>query len=218
MKKLIAVLIGLIAVPVFLLTLSDEAQMIAAHDTPQDREVATFAAGCFWCTESLFQELEGVDSVISGYAGGEFPDPTYKEVISQKTDHREAVQIVYDPEVVDYKELTRLMLESIDPADAGGQFVDRGFSYTAAIFYHDGEQKNIAEDSIGNLELNEKIAGQPIATKVLPYSTFYIAEEYHQDFYLKSPGRYNSYTDFSGRKEFKEFVWGEIQNGRDQFE
>ena len=215
MKKISLVLGLLLTVFLFNIIFTKEAEMIALHSTPEGREVATFAAGCFWCTESLFQELEGVDSVISGYAGGNFVDPTYKDVISQKTDHREAIQIIYNPEVIDYQELTRLMLESIDPTDAGGQFVDRGFSYTTAIFYHDESQKGIAEESLDKLKLNDKIAELPIVTAILPYSTFYVAEEYHQDFYIKSPDRYKSYTDFSGRNEFKDFVWGEIQKSGD---
>jgi len=168
--------------------------------------VATFAAGCFWCMEATMQETEGVTEVVSGYAGGDEADPTYEDVYKGKTKHRESVQVHYDSSIISYEDLLRIFWQNIDPTDDGGQFVDRGFSYTTAIFYHDEEQKNLAEQSKVFLE-EERRFDVPIATKILPYTTFYRAEEYHQDFYKKSGTRYKNYKDASGREEFKDSVW-----------
>ncbi len=175
-------------------------------------EVATFAAGCFWCTEAVFQETPGVISAVSGYAGGTEPNPTYEEVYKNLTSHREAVQIVFDPAVVSYDELLTLLWQNIDPTDDGGQFVDRGFSYTTAIFYHDEVQANIANTSRSRLAASDKFS-DPIVTPIEPFTTFYEAEEYHQDFYKKSTSRYKSYESNSGRSEYKAQVWSEIQSG-----
>lgn len=205
-------IVGLVLVTVVLM-MSRGGDMDSAAAMQQEgsgQNVATFAAGCFWCTESLFQETEGVGDVINGYAGGTSVNPTYRQITSQSTDHREAVQFEYDPNIVSYGDLVDLMLQNIDPTDAGGQFVDRGFSYTTAIFYHDQAQQQEAEAAVDRLSDNDKLKGLPVATLVLPYTTFYKAEDYHQDFYLNSAERYKNYTDNSGRKEFKEFVWDQI--------
>ena len=172
--------------------------------------VATFASGCFWCMEATLQEQEGVLEVISGYAGGDEVDPTYEDVYKGKTGHREAVQVYYDSEVISYKELLDLFWQNIDPTDPEGQFVDRGFSYTAAVFYHDDEQKQLSEDSKKDLQESGVFGHSKIVTPIEPYTTFYKAEEYHQDFYKKSKLRYSSYSNASGRKEFKEQIWKEI--------
>lgn len=190
--------------------LSREPEMISYTEPVLDGQVATFAAGCFWCTEAVFQETPGILDAVSGYAGGTEANPTYEDVYTQNTTHREALQISYDPEIISYEEILDIFWRSIDPTDSGGQFVDRGFSYTTAIFYHNEEQRLAAEASLSELEqLPEFISG--IATEVLPYSTFYLAEAYHQDFYLHSAERYENYKNASGREEYKQLVWEQIQ-------
>lgn len=175
---------------------------------PEGQEVATFAGGCFWCVEAKFQETKGVLDVVSGYAGGQEENPTYEDVYMKKTGHRESIQIFYDPEIITYSELLDYFWVNIDPTDSGGQFVDRGKPYTTAIFYHNEDQRKIAEESKQALIDNGYF--ESVATEIIEFTTFYEAEEYHQDFYLKSPQRYNSYESNSGREEFKEQVWEEI--------
>ncbi len=184
--------------------------VIVRESTPSDAAVATFAGGCFWCVEAVFQETAGVSNAISGYAGGAEVDPTYREVYTGRTGHREAVQVYYDPAVVTYSELLDVFWRAIDPTDPGGQFVDRGLPYTTAIFVRDEAQRATAEESKDALA-GSGVFEQPIVTPVLPFTTFYEAEEYHQDFYLKSEDRYDTYEAGSGREEFKAQVWQEIQ-------
>lgn len=193
-------------------TVSDKEKVIINEKTPEGASTATFAGGCFWCTEASFQETEGVSNAISGYTGGEEYNPTYKDVYTETTGHREALRVYYDPEVVSYQDLLDIYWTIIDPTDPQGQFVDKGMSYTTAIFYENDEQKQLAEASKKALEESGRF-DKPIVTKILPFSTFYEAEEYHQDFYIKSPDRYKSYANASGREEFKDLVWGEIQKG-----
>lgn len=184
--------------------------VIVREPTPADAAVATFAGGCFWCVESAFQETPGVSNAISGYAGGPEVDPTYEEVYTGSTGHRESVQVYYDPAVVTYSELLDVFWRAIDPTDPGGQFVDRGLPYTTAVFVRDEAQRAAAEESKDALA-ESGVFEQPIATPVLPFTTFFEAEEYHQDFYLKSADRYDEYEADSGREEFKAQVWQEIQ-------
>lgn len=165
------------------------------------RETATFAAGCFRCSEAAFQEEPGVIDAIAWYAGGSEVDPTYEEVSAQKTSHREAVQVVYDPAQVSYLRLLEIMWRSIDPTDPDGQFVDKGFQYTTAIFYHTEQQRQQAEQSLLALE-ESAVYDKPIVTNILPFTTFYRAEPYHQDFYKHSAERYKRYKDWSGREEY----------------
>jgi methionine-S-sulfoxide reductase len=177
-----------------------------ADENDADTTVATFAGGCFWCMESAFEKVEGVTEVVSGYSGGEEENPTYKQVASGQTRHREAVQVHYDPAKVDYEELLDVFWRNIDPTQEGGQFADRGFQYTTAIFYHDEEQKAAAQAS------RRKIAehfDEPIVTAIEPFTNFYRAEEYHQDYYRKNPVRYELYNVGSGRKGFIQEKWGE---------
>ncbi len=171
-------------------------------------KIATFAGGCFWCVEKPFDNTEGVIEAISGYTGGELENPTYEQVSSGKTKHVEAVQVKYNPHVISYKELLEIFWHQINPTDAGGQFADRGYQYTTSIFYHNEEQKKIAEESKKELEESGKF-DEPIATRIEPAQTFYKAEEYHQDFYKKDPERYNNYHYHSGRQPYIEKVWGE---------
>ncbi len=158
--------------------------------------------------EPPFEKLDGVSDVISGYAGGIEETPTYEEVSSGSTGHRESVKIVYDPSRITYEKLLEVFWRQIDPTDAGGQFVDRGRQYRSGIFYLNEEQKRLAIASRDRLAHSGKLS-KPIATEILQAGRFYRAEEYHQDFYKKDPVRYKSYRMFSGRDQFIERVWGE---------
>lgn len=170
------------------------------------QELATFAGGCFWCMVKPFDEQPGIISVVSGYTGGHKEQPTYQEVCEETTGHFEAVQIAFDPEVYPYEKLLETYWQQIDPTDAGGQFYDRGDSYRTAIFYHNEEQKAAAEQSKKELEESGRFS-KPIVTLILPAAEFYPAEEYHQDFYKKSPARYNQYRTGSGRDAFIKKHW-----------
>lgn len=170
------------------------------------RERATFAGGCFWCMEPPFEKLEGVKEVISGYIGGKKLNPTYEEVSSGSTGHLEAIEISYDPSAVSYDKLLDVFWRNIDPTDAGGQFVDRGGQYRSAIFYHTESQKKAAEASKQRLA-GTGIFSKSIVTEILPATTFYKAEEYHQDYYKKNPVRYKFYRFNSGRDQFLEKIW-----------
>lgn len=170
--------------------------------------VATFAGGCFWCVESGFEKLPGVVEVVSGYSGGELVNPTYEEVSSGRTKHTEAIQVFYDPTVVSYEGLLSALWKQIDPTDAGGQFVDRGRQYRPAIFYHSDEQKKLAEASAKSLE-ESGIYSRPLAIEIVPFTTFYPAEDYHQDYHKKNPLRYAFYRSRSGRDQFLERTWGD---------
>jgi peptide-methionine (S)-S-oxide reductase len=171
-------------------------------------ELATFAGGCFWCMVKPFDEQPGINQVISGYTGGHVESPTYEQVCTNTTGHYEAVQITFDPSLYPYEQLVELFWQQIDPTDPGGQFYDRGISYQTAIFYHNETQKKIAEESKRKLEESGRF-DKPIATKVLPASTFYPAEEYHQHYYKKAPERYNAYQVGSGRAAFIQRHWRE---------
>ena len=173
----------------------------------QNLKIATFAGGCFWCSESDFKKVPGVAKVISGYTGGKEENPTYEEVSSGKTGHVEAIQIIYDPEKVSYEMLLAVFWRHIDPTDGGGQFVDRGPQYVSAIFYHDEEQKKLAEKSRRELAESGKFA-KPIVTRIVPFTKFFEAEDYHQDYYRKNPLRYAHYRHGSGRDQFINAVWG----------
>ncbi|WP_147533678.1 peptide-methionine (S)-S-oxide reductase MsrA [Bacillus marasmi] len=169
---------------------------------------ATFAGGCFWCMVKPFDEQPGIIKVVSGYTGGHVENPTYQQVCSETTGHYEAVQITYNPEIFPYEKLLQLFWQQIDPTDAGGQFYNRGTSYQTVIFYHNDDQKHIAETSKKELAESGRFT-KPIATKILPVSTFYPAEEYHQDYYKKNPPHYERYRIGSGRDAFIRMHWGE---------
>eukprot|EP00656_Telonema_subtile_P008285 TRINITY_DN13879_c0_g1_i2.p1 TRINITY_DN13879_c0_g1~~TRINITY_DN13879_c0_g1_i2.p1 ORF type:complete len:379 (+),score=-40.66 TRINITY_DN13879_c0_g1_i2:50-1186(+) len=170
--------------------------------------VATFAGGCFWCTESDFEKLEGVVQVISGYSGGVKKAPTYKEVSSGQTKHTEAIQVFYDPNVISYEGLLERLWRGMNPTDGSGQFVDRGQQYRPAVFYHNDAQKQAAEASIAKLE-QSGVFDKPMATEISPYTQFYKAEDYHQDYYLKNPIRYSYYRNGSGRDQYLTSRWGD---------
>lgn len=172
---------------------------------------ATFAGGCFWCIEADFEKLDGVIEVISGYTGGNSPNPTYEEVSAGGTGHVEAVQVVFDPTRVTYDRLLDFFWRHVDPTDGGGQFVDRGSQYRPAIFYHDEEQKRMAEESKLALERSGHFS-RPIAVQIVPLTAFYPAEDYHQDYYKKNPARYQQYRRNSGRDQFLQKAWPATQS------
>ncbi len=179
----------------------------AGDAIPEDAAVATFAGGCFWCTEAAFDETEGVYEAISGYTGGTVVDPSYEQVVTGTTGHAEAAQIWFDPAVISYDELLTIYWRTIDPTDAGGQRFDRGTQYRTAIFYHDDEQRELAEASRDALDESGRF-DVPIVTEILEAEPFYPAEEYHQDFYLKAPERYQAYVEGSLYDPFLESLWG----------
>lgn len=175
------------------------------------RRQATFAGGCFWCTESDFEKVPGVSKVISGYTGGHKKNPTYEEVSAGTTGHVEAIQVYYDPSRVSYKALLDFFWKHIDPTDPGGQFVDRGQQYRSIIFYHDEEQRQQAEKSKEELGHSGKFS-KPIVTEIKAFTIFYPAEEYHQGYSKKNPIRYKYYRYNSGRDQFLKKTWGESKN------
>jgi peptide methionine sulfoxide reductase msrA/msrB len=164
-------------------------------------KLATFAGGCFWCMVPPFEELKGVHEVLAGYIGGRTKNPSYEQVCSGNTGHYEAVQIKYDPEIIKYEDLLDIFWCQIDPTDPNGQFFDRGSQYQTAVFYHDEEQRELAEVSKRALEAEDRFS-KAIATKIIKASEFYPAEEYHQDYHLKNPEHYKSYKVGSGREAF----------------
>jgi len=171
-------------------------------------EKATFAGGCFWCMEPPFEKLDGVIEVISGYTGGHKENPTYEEVSAGGTGHVEAVQITYDPSKVTYSDLLDVFWRQIDPTDPNGQFVDRGSQYRSVIFYHDEEQKILANQSKEALAKSGRY-DKPIVTEIVEASVFYEAEDYHQDYYKKNPIRYKYYRYNSGRDQYLKKIWGD---------
>ncbi len=172
-----------------------------------DHAIATFAGGCFWCMEPPFDAIDGVISTTSGYTGGSKENPSYREVSRGGTGHAEAVQIVYDPARVSYTKLLDVFWHNIDPTTAGGQFCDWGDQYRSEIFYHDEQQKQLAIESKKALE-EVKSFKEPIVTQISAASTFYPAEDYHQDYYKKNAVRYKFYRYGCGRDKRLEELWG----------
>jgi peptide-methionine (S)-S-oxide reductase len=146
------------------------------------REVATLGGGCFWCLEAVYQELRGVEKVVSGYSGGDVPNPTYREVCSETTGHAEVVQVTFDPEVVSYRDILEIYFTIHDPTTMNRQGADVGAQYRSVIFYHTDEQRRVAEEVISELE-SEGIWSDPIVTEVTPLDEFYVAEDYHQNYF-----------------------------------
>jgi len=170
-------------------------------------EMATFAGGCFWCMEPPFDALDGVLSTTSGYTGGRTQNPTYQQVSAGGTGHAEAVEILYDPKKISYQKLLEVFWHNVDPTAADHQFCDYGTQYRSEIFYHNDEQKKLAEASKIALKDSKRLKA-PIVTKISPASAFYRAEDYHQDFYKKSPIRYKFYRFNCGRDERLKELWG----------
>jgi peptide-methionine (S)-S-oxide reductase len=170
--------------------------------------VATFAAGCFWCTEADFEKVPGVVDAVSGYTGGQVANPTYQQVSGGRTGHREAVQVRYDPARVSYMQLLDVYWRNVDPVDGRGQFCDRGEQYTPAIFVATDQERRLAEESKRTLERSGRVRGK-IATAILAAGPFYRAEEYHQSYYKKNPLRYRFYRATCGRDRRLRELWGE---------
>jgi len=170
---------------------------------------ATFAGGCFWCVESDFDKIDGVISTTSGYTGGKKLNPTYHEVSAGGTGHAESVEIVFDPKRVSYERLLEYFWHTIDPTVKDQQFCDFGSQYRTAIFYHDDAQRRAAEASKAAVEKSKPFP-QPIVTEISPASTFYPAEEYHQDYYKKNPVRYHYYRNGCGRDARLKQLWGDL--------
>ena len=197
MRKTFAILAALI----FVL-----AGSAAAQGAKKGLAKATFAGGCFWCMEPPYDKLPGVVSTTSGYIGGTKKNPTYEEVSAGGTGHAEAVQVVYDPSKVSYAKLLDVFWRNVDPLTADAQFCDHGDQYRTAIFVHDAEQKRLAEESKARVQ--KKFLERKVVTEIVPASTFYPAEEYHQDYYEKNPIRYKFYRTSCGRDARLEELWG----------
>ena len=173
---------------------------------------ATFAGGCFWCMEPPFDKLDGVISTTSGYTGGTKVNPTYQEVSAGTTGHAESVQVVYDPKKVSYEKLLDVFWHNVDPTQKDAQFCDHGTQYRTAIYVHDAEQKRLAEASKAALDKSKPFKGA-IVTEITRATTFYPAEDYHQDYYLKNPVRYKYYRTGCGRDSQLKEVWGAAAGG-----
>ncbi|MBL0715576.1 MAG: peptide-methionine (S)-S-oxide reductase MsrA [Desulfosarcina sp.] len=169
---------------------------------------AVFAGGCFWCTESDFEKIDGVIEAISGYTGGKEANPTYRQVSGGGTGHAEAVKVIYDPDKISYEELLAIFWRHVDPTDDGGQFVDRGYQYRSAIFYADETERRQAETSRERLAASGRF-DKPIVTEIVPQGPFYPAEDYHQDYYRTNPRRYKGYRSGSGRDQFLAKTWAD---------
>jgi methionine-S-sulfoxide reductase len=166
---------------------------------------AYFAGGCFWCVEEFFEKTKGVEEVISGYSGGNTENPTYKEVTYGNTGHFEVAKIIYDKDIISYKEVLNLYWKNIDPFDSAGQFCDKGLSYRSVVFYKTGDEKNKIVDSIENIE--KKFKGKKIVTFVKKFEKFYPAEDYHQNYYQENFMNYLLYKKACGREQTLKKIW-----------
>lgn len=208
MKKLMLALTLGIAVMTSFLLFSKETTRHKPQPDIHNTKVATFAGGCFWCVESGFEKIPGVVEAVSGYTGGHVENPTYEQTTTGTTGHLESVQVRYDPSVISYEGLLAAFWRMIDPTDDGGQFSDRGESYTTAIFYHNDQQKLAAEESRDGLEKSGRYK-QSVITPIRPAKTFYPAEDYHQDYYRKNSVQYRLYRWGSGRDKYLKATWGD---------
>jgi len=175
-----------------------------------DLKTATFAGGCFWCMEPPFDKIDGVISTTSGYTSGNKKSPTYREVSAGNTGHTEAISIIFDPKIVSYPQLLEVFWKNIDPYAVNRQFCDAGSQYRSGIYFHDAEQEKQARASLAKLEQNKPVK-KPIATEIVAASTFYPAEDYHQDYYMKNPIRYKYYRYSCGRDQRLEEIWGKSE-------
>ncbi len=206
--KLLALLGSVVALLGIIIGCSQNGSETAMEQAKADQlETATLAGGCFWCVEAALEKVPGVVDVTSGYAGGTAEKPTYQQVSSGTTDYVEVVQIRFDPSLTSYETVLNAFWKQIDPTDDGGQFADRGPQYKTVIFYHNDEQKRIAEKTKAELGASGHF-DKPLVTPLKPFTTFYPAETYHQDYYKKDPERYSSYRELSGRGPFLRHVWG----------
>lgn len=200
MRRLITLLAGMIVGLLLVLTLAGAA-------TASERQ-AVFAGGCFWCMQPPYDELDGVLDTEVGFTGGHVEHPSYEQVVAGDTGHLEAVRVTYDPERIDYRELLDVFWRNIDPLDDGGQFCDRGEHYKAAIFVADDTERDEAEASLEALESSERF-DDPIVTRIREAETFYLAEDYHQDYYQTRPLRYRFYRSSCGRDARLSELWGD---------
>jgi len=201
MKLSLLLLLGMFALPSF------AAEEASTPASVQHTESAIFAGGCFWCMEPPFDKLDGVISTTSGYTAGRKKNPTYRDVSAGITGHTEAIQIVYDPNKISYAELLKIYWKNIDPVAVNRQFCDAGTQYRSGIYYLNETQEVEAKRSLQELK-NNKPFEETIATEILPASTFYPAEDYHQDYYQKNPLRYKYYRYSCGRDQRLEDIWG----------
>jgi methionine-S-sulfoxide reductase len=170
----------------------------------ENTKKAIFAGGCFWCMQAEFEGTEGVTAVVAGYTGGHTKDPTYEQVSTGTTGHAESIEVTYDPAKLPYEKLLNIYWSNVDPTDAGGQLHDRGTQYRTAIFYSNDEERKLAEASKEKIKAKLK---KEIYTEIVPASTFYPAETYHQDYYKKNPVHFKMYEQGSGREEHLKEVW-----------
>ena len=208
---IITLVITILTVFIFTQVNSMEKSENTIKSIPETTASAVFAGGCFWCTESDFEKVDGVVQVVSGYTGGHVENPSYKEVSGGGTGHIEAIKVIYDPLKISYEGLLDVFWRHVDPTDPGGQFVDRGDQYRSAIFFASEKEKQLAEDSRKRLEQSGRF-GKPVATLIIPLEIFYPAEDYHQDYYKKNPIRYKWYRSGSGRDAFLKNAWPKDDN------
>lgn len=186
-------------------------RVLPAQDEEGRFGFATFAGGCFWCTEADLEKVPGVVDAISGYTGGTLENPSYEQVAGGGSGHRESVLVRYDRSITSYEALLAAFWRNIDPTDGGGQFSDRGHQYSSAIYVHDAQQRRVAEASRSALEAGDRY-DRPIITPIIEAERFYAAEDYHQDYYLKNPLRYKLYRSNSGRNQYLARTWGDDLN------
>src|SRR5215510_978209 len=208
MRRQIRAVGGAIALSAFV-SLGLVASAAGQGSEPQRTAIATFAGGCFWCVEADFDKVDGVISTTSGYTGGSVANPTYQQVSAGGTGHTEAVKVAYDPAKVSYEKLLDVFWHNHDPLAKNAQFCDHGEQYRAGIFYHDEDQRRLAEASRQAVQKRFK---EPVQTEISPAGAFYVAEDYHQDFYQKNPVRYKFYRYNCGRDKRLEQLWGK-KNG-----
>ncbi|OBS95445.1 methionine sulfoxide reductase [Vibrio lentus] len=211
MNKLSKILVSLVvALPLISLFVSQTGTANTMDKTANSgkSEIATLAGGCFWCTESDLEKLTGVSDVVSGYSGGELENPTYKQVSSGKSGHIEVINVTYNPDMVSYEQVLDQFFRHIDPTDDKGSFVDRGPQYRPAVFYHNQEQKDVAQNFMMEID-KAQIFGEPLKTELIKFEKFWPAEDYHQDYYKKSKVRYNYYRYASGRDQYLDKIFGD---------
>lgn len=187
------------------------ASTVATADAPLGMKKATFAAGCFWCVEPPFDKLKGVISTTSGYLDGETKNPSYKQVSAGITGHTEGVEVVYDPSLVSYEKLLEVFWVNVDPTTADRQFCDRGTQYRPGVYWHDDAQQKAATASRDAIDASERF-DDPVLVEIKKATTFYAAEDYHQDYYLKNSRRYKYYRWACGRDARLDELWGELRD------
>jgi peptide-methionine (S)-S-oxide reductase len=207
----VALVAGLAAMALGFFSSAGAQDQVSSPDAKR-LSTAVFAGGCFWCVEADFDKVDGVVSTVSGYTGGTVVNPTYKQVSHEKTGHYEAVKVTYDPDKVSYDALVDYYFHHIDPTDATGQFCDKGDSYRSAVFVANGDQREVVEAEIDMINASG-VLGTPVVTQILDASTFWPAEDYHQDYYKKNPLKYRYYRTACGRDARVKNVWAVASSG-----